>query len=348
MPDVLRLLKGNRWTIAMVVFTAAVYVMLALPERQADPAHRRTQTTEQVRASKEGLRLREERFQKVLEGNPRLFGRLAVAFMGVLLLGLFTDVVLATKRLKKKPWIVHGDPQRDVPWGLDAVLRVFILLFFLEAAILSLEMVASLFWDMRSLNRDLLLMLNSLVRDAIAVGAILWIVTRRYGTLLSDIGLTTRNFFKNVRTGLTAYVAIVPPLLLVLFAMAFFAKTFSYEPPPQPVVEMYIREHAPKTIVFFTLFVAICGPVMEELFFRGFAYKALRTRYGVTVAMTVTALFFATLHMNVLAFVPIFLLGLFLNYLYEKTGSLIPGMAAHMTHNLVMVGCTLVFKSISA
>jgi membrane protease YdiL (CAAX protease family) len=176
---------------------------------------------------------------------------------------------------------------------------------------------------------------------------ILALVRVRYRTRLSDIGLTFKEFGRNVRTGLLGYLAIVPALLAVLVLMAFVAKTIQYEPPPQPVVAMYIRETAPKILFFFTIFVAVFGPVMEELFFRGFAYKALRTRYGVKWAMPATALFFALLHTSPIAFVPIFLLGLFLNYLYEKTGSLIPGIAAHMTHNLIMVGCTMAFKALS-
>lgn len=347
MPDVRGFLKTHRWSVAMIVFTAVFYVLLALPgknrpETPAEPAARHAQF------SREELREREQRFQRALEANPRLFGLLTMGFTSVLFLGLFTDAALAVRRFRGKPWISHGASQQGVPWGFGAVLHVFLLLFFLEAVVLSLEMAVGFFVDLRALNRDMLLMTNSLVRDVIAVAVIVLLVKRRYRTPLSDIGFTARDWKKNLRTGLVGYVAIVPPLLVTLLFMALIAKAFHYEPPPQPVVAIYLRESAPKALLFFTVFVAVCGPIMEELFFRGFAYKALRTRYGVNVAMTVTALLFSLLHMTAIAFVPIFLLGLFLNYLYEKTSSLIPGMAAHMTHNLVMVGCTMAFKSLSS
>lgn len=334
----------------MLIFTAAFYVFMTLPEWQQSRlglAVQETPTAAQARLSKEDLNLRENRFRNTLEARPRLFGLLVIVFGGVLLAGFITDGIVVAKSFRRVPLITHGSPQESVPWGIAAVFRVFVLIFFLEAVILSLEMVVSLFVDMRSLNHDLLLMINSLLRNVIAAIVIMVLVTKHYRTPLERIGLTTRDWARNIRTGLTGYIAVVPPLLAVLFVMAVIAKSFSYEPPPQPVVEMYIRQSAPKALIFFTLFVAVLGPVMEELFFRGFAYKALRTRFGVNIAMTTTALFFALLHTSVVAFVPIFFLGLFLNYLYEKTGSLVPCMAAHMTHNLIMIGCTLAFKALS-
>ncbi len=333
----------------MILFTAVFYALMTLPEWRVKtgPAAIETSAAVQTRLSKEDLVLREERFRKTLEVRPRLFGLITIVFGGALFAGLIIDGIVAGKILRRKPVIVHGRPQESVPWGVAAVFRVFVLIFFLEALILSVEMVVSLFVDMRSVNRDLLLMINSLLRNLIAAIVIMVLVTKRYHTPLERIGLTMRDWVRNVRTGLIGYAAAIPPLLAVLFVMAVIAKTFSYEPPPQPVVEMYIRQSAPKALIFFTLFVAVLGPVMEELFFRGFAYKALRTRFGVNIAMTTTALFFALLHMSVVAFVPIFFLGLFLNYLYEKTGSLVPCMAAHMTHNLIMIGCTLAFKALS-
>ena len=63
--------------------------------------------------------------------------------------------------------------------------------------------------------------------------------------------------------------------------------------------------------------------------------------------MFATSGIFALLHLNLIAFLPIFILGLCLSFLYEKTGSLVPCMVLHMTHNLIMVGMTLGFHTLS-
>ena len=154
------------------------------------------------------------------------------------------------------------------------------------------------------------------------------------------------NFFRNVGIGVLSYLAMIPLLLAVLFLISVAAKFFSYEPSPQRVVEMFLKESRVGNLVFLTFFVALLEPAIEEIFFRGFVYKAFRTAWGVGRAMVISALIFAVVHMNVVAFLPIFVLGIFLAYLYEHTGSLVSSMTAHMLHNLLMVSLTLGFKSL--
>ena len=190
-------------------------------------------------------------------------------------------------------------------------------------------------------------MVNSLLRDIAVAAWVIFLVTKRFRRPLSEIGLTTRNFFKGIWTGLLGYLAVLPVLLALLLFLAWLAKLFSQEPPPQPVVEIYLKESSRRAIVFFSFFVAIVGPMIEEIFFRGFAYPALRSRFGIRMATIGSALIFAAMHMNLMAFFPIFVLGLVLTYLYEKTGSLVPCMTVHILHNLIMVGLLLGFKSLS-
>jgi len=63
----------------------------------------------------------------------------------------------------------------------------------------------------------------------------------------------------------------------------------------------------------------------------------LRARWGATGAMLISTLFFTALHFSIDAFIPILVLGLFLAWLYEKTGSLIPGIILHAANNGVAV-----------
>jgi membrane protease YdiL (CAAX protease family) len=51
-------------------------------------------------------------------------------------------------------------------------------------------------------------------------------------------------------------------------------------------------------------------------------------------AVLASAAFFAAAHLQVVEFLPILILGLILTYLYEFTGSLVPGMIAHAVNNL--------------
>ena len=237
--------------------------------------------------------------------------------------------------------------QEPVPWDGAAVLQVFILMFFVEGLILAAEAVMGRLLGMHFSSSDSVLMANSLLRDILVAGFVILLVKKKFKRPLTDLGLTQKNFFRDVRTGVLSYLVIIPFLLLILFLISLVAQILSYEPTPQRVVEMFLRESRTGSLIFFTFFVALLGPAIEEIFFRGFAYKAFRASSGVGRAMVVSALIFAAMHMNVVAFLPIFVLGLFLAYLYERTGSLVPSMTAHMLHNLLMVSLTLGFKSLA-
>jgi membrane protease YdiL (CAAX protease family) len=90
-------------------------------------------------------------------------------------------------------------------------------------------------------------------------------------------------------------------------------------------------------LIFSTLIVVILGPVVEEVFFRGFTYNAIKRKWGVKSAIALTSIVFAALHGTLFGFAPILLLGFLLAYMYEKTGSLVPSITIHILHNGLMM-----------
>ena len=76
----------------------------------------------------------------------------------------------------------------------------------------------------------------------------------------------------------------------------------------------------------------VLAPIVEELLFRGFLYHGIRRKAGVKAALIVTSAVFALIHPpQVMA--PIFVVGLSLGYLYERTGTLIAPIAFHAVFN---------------
>ena len=78
-------------------------------------------------------------------------------------------------------------------------------------------------------------------------------------------------------------------------------------------------------------------PVMEELIFRGLAFKLLRRWIPFTWAMIASAVSFGVYHGNLVQFVYATLCGLLLAYLYEVYGSILAPIMAHMVMNLTAV-----------
>ncbi|UOQ54242.1 CPBP family intramembrane glutamic endopeptidase [Hymenobacter cellulosivorans] len=106
------------------------------------------------------------------------------------------------------------------------------------------------------------------------------------------------------------------------------------------------EEELKKTTAFMTRFsspgrfgvavlvIAAGAAIGEELFFRGVLQRNLvewfRSRH---VGVFVAAAIFSAIHMQFLGFVPRFVLGLILGYLYEWSGNILVPMTAHFTQN---------------
>ena len=85
------------------------------------------------------------------------------------------------------------------------------------------------------------------------------------------------------------------------------------------------------------LLIVVAAPISEEVCFRGFLFGGLRERLPRLAAALISALIFGGLHATTgLSAVPVLVaFGFILALLYEKTGSIIPGILLHMLNNSV-------------
>ncbi|HEY1277568.1 MAG TPA: type II CAAX endopeptidase family protein [Thermoleophilaceae bacterium] len=87
-------------------------------------------------------------------------------------------------------------------------------------------------------------------------------------------------------------------------------------------------------------FMVVCvAPFAEEFFFRGFFYKALRTRFPVLVAAIIDGGLFGVIHFSGNGteeiLLPLALLGFTFCLVYERTGSIFPVIAMHSINNSI-------------
>jgi membrane protease YdiL (CAAX protease family) len=101
-------------------------------------------------------------------------------------------------------------------------------------------------------------------------------------------------------------------------------------------------------------FMVICvAPVAEEFFFRGFFYRALRSRYSIIVAALIDGVLFGVIHFDfsgtdaLLILPPLAALGFMFCLVLEKTGSLYPVIALHALNNAVAFGVTVEDATVS-
>ena len=77
----------------------------------------------------------------------------------------------------------------------------------------------------------------------------------------------------------------------------------------------------------------VLAPIAEELLFRGVLYSWIRHLGYPKLALWITALIFALMHLNPATFLPLALLAVLLAVLYERTGNLLAPIAAHSFFN---------------
>ena len=86
----------------------------------------------------------------------------------------------------------------------------------------------------------------------------------------------------------------------------------------------------------FVQFLALCvmPAVAEELLFRG-AFQGLMRPSGSAVAIFAPALLFGLLHLDLAQGLTAFVCGVFLGWLAERSGSILPGMLLHLVNNML-------------
>lgn len=77
----------------------------------------------------------------------------------------------------------------------------------------------------------------------------------------------------------------------------------------------------------------LLAPAAEEMLFRGILYPWIKRVGFPRLALGLTSLLFAAMHLNLATFVPLFVLSIALSLIYEKTGNLLAPITTHALFN---------------
>ena len=108
-----------------------------------------------------------------------------------------------------------------------------------------------------------------------------------------------------------------------------------------------IRGEFGGSVVLTLLAVAVIAPISEEIIFRSFTFRWLQGRMPLWGAVLVSAAIFSAAHAGWAEpslFLPVFLGGVLLAYVYAKSRSVWPGVIIHMAINIVGVILILVYS----
>lgn len=162
----------------------------------------------------------------------------------------------------------------------------------------------------------------------LALGIGLIIIQRR-GATWRDVGFRP----VSVRTVLT----MIPVLILLLVAnfVISLALVAVFGEIRNPQEEALAPGGRLSRETFLWLFpgIAIVGPIVEEILFRGVLYPYLRARMRVFLAVVLTAALFSVVHVIPILLLPLFVAGVALTLVTERYDSIIPAIVLHGVFN---------------
>ncbi|MBP1465437.1 CPBP family intramembrane metalloprotease [Candidatus Chloroploca sp. M-50] len=133
------------------------------------------------------------------------------------------------------------------------------------------------------------------------------------------------------------YLLVIPLYLAALFLLILINSliVFLIGDFENPQIEAISggRALTSAELVMLLLLVAGLVPFAEELFFRGMIYPLMRYRASIITAIALNAAAFTVVHVIPVIFPALFVLGLLLAYLRERSGSIWPSVLLHMMQN---------------
>ncbi len=177
--------------------------------------------------------------------------------------------------------------------------------------------------------------------SALLAQLITYIVVALYMILLLE-GKYHARFWSAIRWNWPRRAAASLVGLGVLMLAFDFLARFLPMPKTSPFDQFFAH---PRDAYLTALFAVTLGPLMEELFFRGFMYPVLARRLGVVAGILLTALPFGLMHylqyQSWAAVLIILLVGVVLTSVRAKTKSVAASFLAHVGYNGALMTITV-------
>jgi uncharacterized protein len=210
---------------------------------------------------------------------------------------------------------------------LDVVIA-FVLYLVLQVLGVTLVLVLANV-EPSSVEETLLIVAVVALSTLLSVGLT---VALRWRPSFSSIGLRSvswRWLLAGAGIGLLGWAANIGT------SLAYIWLTSDASNPQEPLVNA--AQESTLQFTFMMILGALVVPLAEELLFRGMLYTWLR-RWGVAVAVGVSAIVFGLFHGVSVVLPAAVLLGVLTALIYEKSGSIWPAVMVHVANNAIVFG----------
>ncbi len=153
-------------------------------------------------------------------------------------------------------------------------------------------------------------------------------------TVAEQFGLRRLTPLRTVTYSLVAFGAVMLVEAPLSQGSTWVLDNLHISHPDQQTVETFRQYDTASAILWFLFQAVLLYPIIEELFFRGLLMTFFKNYMSTWTAIVLSSAIFATVHLNLGAFLPLWFLGFALGLVYEHTGSLLVPIFMHMCFNL--------------
>lgn len=205
------------------------------------------------------------------------------------------------------------------------------LIIFLTFTITIMFQPLAMYGDMFSVRNIFLIALY--LQNFLLIALVLYFLYKRHNLQIADIGFHMPDKPNSLVRGVLYGVLIMS---LAMASALLINQLFPEGMPAQNVEAIFSADDDQVRAFFIAVGVAVMAPLAEEIFFRGYMFKAFLTRFGPYQAMILSSVFFGVMHMDIYRFIPLTIGGFFLNLVRYKENSLLPAIIAHGVWNFCM------------
>lgn len=275
--------------------------------------------------------------QRLLAHAGLIFTVFGILFVA----GVFADVAL-WKRLRASACTMGQAVFRVSwrPWDWIDVVVPLCIIFPAESIV---YLVAKRIEGWPAERKTLVLMaLQTLAFHGVIVAYAALSAWRRRIPIRSAFGGGSARFLHDVGTGALFYIAMIPPMLLLLLINAGILKLFNIDASSQEIIGLFAETPSVRIKFFIMLLAVLVAPVAEETFFRGIGLPALLKHFSPAAAIAIVSAVFAGVHFHIPAFLPLFALSCGFCCAYIVTESLVVSMTMHAIFNAMTTTLVLI------
>jgi CAAX protease family protein len=172
----------------------------------------------------------------------------------------------------------------------------------------------------------------TLIQDLALAGCAIWLASQVAKPHAWQFGLRATTLRRGLKWGAIAFA------IYIVFQLLYVALVHPDQ--QQTTLEDLGAGNGALVTVLIGVLVVGIAPAVEEFFFRGFFYGALRSQFPFVAAALLDGLVFGLVHAptGIEAVPPLIALGFAFCVCYEATGSIIPGIILHSLNNMIAFG----------